>query len=264
MAGWSRCVALPDRIAPIDDYVGKWRGREPEMELGELFVPASLRPRFRAWGALVYELREAAFELSDARVIAAKSGWWMEELAALAQGRARHPVTHALHGLGDLPWAALAHGLAESVRDDVRPADRAAALAGVMPLARGLSTMEAALFGGAADASTEHVAAVHLLLHRLLVGLTAEDAGRVPLSMLARHGVTAAELAGERGLPVRRDWARELAASLPDRLSGAALYRRLSLAFDRQRLARLARSGRLDAGTGFATVWHAWRAARQG
>ncbi|MFN3843079.1 MAG: hypothetical protein ACK4RW_07405 [Rehaibacterium terrae] len=257
-------MALPDRITPIDDYVGKWRAREPEMEIGELFVPASLRPRFRAWGALLFELREAAFELSDARVIAAKSGWWVEELVALAQGRARHPVTHALLGPGDPPWTMLARGLAECAQDDSRPADRDAALAGMMPLARGIVAMEAALFDGVHDADAERAVAVHLLLHRLLVGLTAEDAGRVPLSLLARHGVTAAELAGERGLPVRRDWARELAGSLPARLPRAGLYRRLSLAFDRQRLARLARRGRLDAGAGPATAWHAWRAARRG
>lgn len=257
-------MALPDDIAPIDDYIGKWRAREPEMEIGELFVPVPLRPRFRAWGALVFELREAAHELSDARVTAAKAGWWVEELAGLAQGRARHPVTRHLSGLGQLPWARLARGLADSLADEPRPSDREAALASVASLASGLVAVEAALFGGSADETAERAVAVHLLLHRLLVGLSAGDAGRIPLALLARHGVTAAELGGERGLPVRIDWARELASQLPARLPEASLYRRLSLAFDRQRLARLARAGRLESATGLTTAWQAWRAARQG
>jgi hypothetical protein len=60
----------------IEHFVAKWHRREPEMALAEVFCAPEQRARFRAWGALVHELREAAFELSDARVTAVKSQWW--------------------------------------------------------------------------------------------------------------------------------------------------------------------------------------------
>ena len=81
---------------PTAHFVDKWHRREPEMALAEVFCPPERRPVFRAWGALVHELREAAFELSDARVTAVKCQWWAEELLGLAQGRSRHPLTGPL------------------------------------------------------------------------------------------------------------------------------------------------------------------------
>ena len=59
-------------VDAIEHFVAKWHRREPEMALAEVFCPPEARARFRAWGALVHELREAAFELSDARVTAVK------------------------------------------------------------------------------------------------------------------------------------------------------------------------------------------------
>ena len=72
----------------IEHFVAKWHRREPEMALAEVFCAPEQRPRFRAWGALVHELREAAFELSDARVTAVKSQWWAEELVSVARAAA--------------------------------------------------------------------------------------------------------------------------------------------------------------------------------
>lgn len=243
----------------FDHHVDKWHRREPEMALAEVFCPAAEHQRFRAWGALQFELREAVFELSDPRVTAVKAGWWAETLLALGKAQGRHPLTEALLGV-TAPWSALARSVLDTPQQPQRPGDGEAALAGVRPLAQAIAEVEAALFT-ARPAATDAVA-VHLLLQRLPAGLASEDAGRVPLHLLARHQLRSDELPGARSEPLLRDWAAELHVRLPGRLSGVCLYRRLRCAFDGVRLQRLA------AGRGFAppsalsTVWRGWRAAR--
>lgn len=243
----------------IEHFVAKWHRREPEMALAEVFCAPELRPRFRAWGALVHELREAAFELSDARVTAVKSQWWAEELVNLAQGRGRHPVSAVLDAPA-LPWTALARALLDQAQFDARPADAGQAIAQVMPLARALAEVEAGLFGASAAPETADAIAIHLLLQRLPAGLAAEDQARLPLNLLARHGLTAAQVAAGQGEALLCDWAQALAAAQP--AASGPLFRRLRTGFDRARLKRLA------AGRGFAppaaplSVWRAWRIAR--
>lgn len=243
----------------IDHFVAKWHRREPEMALAEVFCAPENRPRFRAWGALVHELREAAFELSDANVTAVKSQWWAEELLRLTQGQGRHPISAVLDA-PSLPWTPLARALLEQAQIDNRPGDAAEALVQVAPLAHALAEVEAALFGEPVAADSAHAIAVHLLLQRLPAGLAAEDQARLPLNLLARHGLTATQVAAGQGDALLRDWAKDLRTALP-RASGP-LFRRLRTGFDRARLARLA------AGKGFAppaaplSVWRAWRIAR--
>jgi len=243
----------------IEHFVAKWHRREPEMALAEVFCPPEARPRFRAWGALVHELREAAFELSDARVTAVKSQWWAEELVNLGQGRGRHPISAVLD-VPSLPWTALARALLELAQFDARPADVAQALDQVKPLAQALANAEAALFGESPAPGSAEAITVHLLLQRLPAGLAAEDQARLPLNLLARHGLTAAQVAAGQGEPLLRDWARALVAAQP--APAGTLFRRLRTGFDRVRLQRLA------AGRGFAppaaplSVWRAWRIAR--
>ena len=230
------------------------------MALAEVFCPPPVRPRFRAWGALVHELREAAFELSDTRVTAAKCQWWAEELANLSQGRGRHPISAWLD-LPQLRWTRLARALMEQSVLDERPGDARAALAHLQPLAVALSEVEAGVFGQAEEPDATALA-VHLLLQRLPQGLAAPDQARLPLNLLARHGLTVAQVAAGEGAPVIRDWAAELLTALPTSRAPSPLFRRLRTGFDRARLARLV------AGRGFAppvapaTVWRAWRIAR--
>ena len=256
----SEPAAPTPAVDAIAHFVAKWHRREPEMALAEVFCPPDQRPRFRAWGALVHELREAAFELSDARVTAVKCQWWAEELANLPQGRGRHPISAEL-ALPQLPWTRLARALIEQSLVDERPGDARAALAHMQPLASALAEVEAGAFGHAAVPDTASLA-VHLLLQRLPQGLAAQDQARLPLNLLARHGRTVAQVAAGEGEPLIRDWAGELLAALPASNAPAPLFRRLRTGFDRVRLARLA------AGRGFAppaapaTVWRAWRIAR--
>jgi hypothetical protein len=159
-----------------------------------------------------------------------------------------------------LPWTALARALMEQAQFDARPADIAQALEQVRGLAQALAEVEAGVFETTPTPTAAQAIAVHLLLQRLPAGLAAEDQARLPLNLLARHGLTAAEVGAGQGDALLRDWTRELATALPT--SEGPLFRLLRTTFDRVRLARLA------AGKGFApaaaplTVWRAWRVAR--
>lgn len=262
--------------------IGQWRAREPEMVFAESFCPPPLRTQFRIWGALLMELRQAAFELSDARVIEAKSAWWAEELARSAQYAARHPLTQALvneaalhspHQQVPLPWAQLGNGLLVSATSEPRPVDCDAAIAGMRPLAEGMLGFESALFGAAAletrrepaecaDASNAVVA--HLLGERLRVGLGSDDGGRIPLALLARHHITAAQLVEPAGAAAVAEWAQQLLTLAPVRRSGTTLYRHVRSAFDRRALQRIAQQRPPTPARPLAALWLAWRAARRG
>jgi hypothetical protein len=255
-------------------FVEKWYRREPEMRIAASFcaradaMPAGAtdasraRLRFECWGALLHELREALFELPDAGVAAAKRGWWAEELQSIAASRPRHPLGEALAGLREAqgaPWTGLALALVGS--GDARNADTAQAIAALRPVAQATLAVENALFASRNDGAD--ALAVHWLLHRLPRGLSDEDAARVPMHLLARHGLTAASLPTAPD-DFLRDWAAELLCALPA-MSGGAFLRRARTRFDRARLQRLqARGGQggFDDPGAMGTLWRAWRAAR--
>jgi hypothetical protein len=258
-------------------FVEKWYRREPEMRIAASFcaradaAPAGAhddgraRLRYECWGAMLHELREALFELPDAGVAAAKRGWWAEELQSIAASRPRHPLGEALVGLPEAksaPWTDLALALV-GAGGEARSADTAQAISTLRPLAQATLAVENALFASRNDAAD--ALAVHWLLHRLPRGLAEEDAARVPMHLLARHGLTAASLptASDAFL---RDWAAELLSTLPAS-SGGAFLRRARTRFDRARLQRLqARGGQggFDDPGALGTLWRAWRAARAG
>lgn len=249
-------------VPAVAAFIAKWRVREPEMVYAEVFCPRPLRARFATWGALLFELRQAAFELSDVRLIEAKSAWWADELLRCAQGAPRHPLTQALVA-PQLPWNALAHGmLAMAHADASRPSDRDTALAAIAPMADGIAAVEAVLFDATSNVEASRAVAVHLLCERMRVGLAANDGGRVPLSLLARHGITGSMLAQPQGAPALSDWAAELASALPLDLGGAVLYRRTRAALDAWYLRELAAHRSHRAMPRLRALQLAWRAAR--
>jgi hypothetical protein len=224
------------------------------------------RARFEAWGALLHELREALFELPDAGVAMAKRGWWAEELQLIANGRARHPLGEALASFGEAksaPWSGLSLALMGG-GGEARRADTAQAIAALQALAQAAIAVENALFHAQdAEARGARSLAVHWLLHRLPRGLADEDGARVPMHLLARHGLTAAQLPAAPDAFLR-DWAGELLAALPAS-DGGAFLRRARLRFDRARLQRLAArggQGGFDDPGALPTLWRAWQAAR--
>lgn len=247
-------------VDPAAHFVAKWQRREPEMALAEVFCPPAQRPRFRAWGALLHELRDAAFELSDARVTAVKCQWWAEELVAMAGGAGRHPLAEALVPPG-LPTLPLARALLEQAQFDARPASAELAIAQLLPLASALADVEAALFE--CEPAPAEALAVHWLLHRLPQGLVAADQARLPLNLLARHGLTTAQVAAGEGGPLLRDWAQALKDASPAPGPGS-LFRRMRSGFDRARLDRLAAGRGFGAPPAPLNLWRAWRLARAG
>lgn len=228
------------------------------MAVAEAFCPLAMRPRFRAWGALVQALRETAFELSDAQVTLAKCQWWAEELLAMESGAGRHPLAAQL-SIPGLAWRPLARALLDQAQFDARPGGVEQALASMSPVAAALAELEAGLFL-ATPAPADSVA-VHLLLQRLPEGLAAPDQARLPLNLLARHGLTAAQVAAGQGDALLRDWARALLDAAPAPRQGC-LFRRQRSAFDRARLAQLAAGRGFAAPGGLGTLWRAWRQAR--
>jgi hypothetical protein len=247
--------------SPEGDFVEKWFACEPEMRLAEVFVPVATRPLHRRWGAFLLELRQARFELSDPVVTTAKLGWWGEELIALADGRARHPLTQAFPA--SAPWLDLARRLSPGGDGGERPATVDHALRALMPLANAVIAVEASLFGSEGGDPEARALAVHWLSERLDTGLAAEDGARLPMTLLARHAVTASELAAQPRHPALRDWAAQLADALPSRLTGRVALRHQRLAFDRGRLSRLRRGRGLSRPTGFTDLLRAWSATRQ-
>ena len=246
------------------EFIAKWRAREPEMAYAEVFCPRPLRARFALWGALLCELRAAAFELSDARLIEAKSAWWADESLRCAQGAPRHPLTRAI-AAPQLPWNGLARGLVSPAHTDPsRPSDRDAALAAVTPLAEGIVAMETALFDTEVASAASVAIKLHLLGERLRTGLAAADGGRIPLSLLARHGITSAMLAQPQGAAAVSDWAAELASALPPDLRNATVYRRTRAAFDGWLLREHAAGRVRHTIPSLQALRLAWRAARTG
>jgi hypothetical protein len=241
----------------LQGFVDKWLEREPEMRIAAVFCPAPSRPVFDAWGALLHELRTAAFELSDARVTQAKCAWWAEELAGWGEGRSRHPLGRVLARL-PAPWVALGTAVLELAEIEPGQVDTAAAIAALLGPARAVAIVESALLPTTdVDAeATARTIAVHWLALRLPGGLGAADRGRVPMHLVARHGAAAFADAGPGRNALLRDWAAELLAAAGPVPAGP-LLRRARTRFDR---ARLARRGADPAPV--ATLWRAWRAAR--
>lgn len=242
-------------------FVEKWFVREPEMRLAEVFVPAATRPLHRRWGAFLLELRQALFELSDPVVSTAKLGWWGEELIALANDRARHPLTQGLPA--SAPWLDLARQLTPGSDADARPASVDHALQALMPLATATIAVENHVFDSEAGPAEARALAVHWLAERLDTGLSADDGARLPMALLARHAVTASELATQPKHPALRDWAGQLAKALPARLTTTVALRHQRLAFDRSRLTSLQRGRGPTRPTGISDLLRAWSATRR-
>ena len=254
-------MAGAERDEACAHFVAKWQQREPEMVFAEVFCPPADKPRFRAWGALLHEVREALFELSDPAVTRAKSTWWAEELLGMAQGRAQHPLTIALVQ-ESAAWAGLSRAVLEQAQEPALAADTAEALALLQPLAAAVTQIEAELFRADTNEAARRALAVHWLLQRLPAGLSASDRARLPMHLLARHGMDTAALADDSVNALLRDWAGELLQAAPDAAPGAAWLRRSRLRFDRSRLRNLAQGQPAAPLAPWSSLWQSWRAAR--
>ncbi len=252
-------------------YVDKWLAREPGMEIARGFCPVSQRQLFELWGALLNELDETVFELSDANVTQTKLAWWADELARTAAQSARHPLarvlsTHAaVRAVAPAEWHALAHAGSLAASHDRPSADVDAWLATTAPYARVTARIEAALFGGA---PAPDAIAVHHAMRRLDRALLRDaSALQWPLNLRARHQVGADELASSPPSSAAQALIADLGKELAERAqaaAGGALYRRCRTALDWRRARRLA-AGKLapERAASFGALWQLWRAARR-
>lgn len=256
----------PSAEEGLGAFFAKAEAREPLLRPALIFVPEASRPVFQAWSALLAELRECVFELSDPRVTALKAGWWAEEFEGVSRGAARHPLTRVL-ARHPAPWPHVAATLM-GVASDLDPApDLEAAIASLRPLADALVAVERHLFeANSEDAEARGRAlAISWLRHRLERGLEAADRARVPLALFARHGLRREQLAGADAAALRCDWAGRLRDALPPRAGcGWAYPGVLSLDADRRALSgialgRMPTPGRLHA---LVLVCRAWHLAR--
>lgn len=247
--------------AAAAEFIRKSEARDPHLVVASLFVPEPARARFQAWMALLSELTEAIFELSDPRVTQVKVGWWAEELHGLSKGAARHPISRLLVR-SEAPWSNAVAPLLALVGNDEPASDASAALAALLPLARALCAIEAALLGG--DAGSEGAAqcmAVQWLASRLERGRAAADGARIPMAYFARHGVRGEQLADDAAEPLLRDWAGHLASLIPDAEKDWSFPRALSTRVARRGLRARAKGKDLQF-SGLPAVWMCWQAAR--
>lgn len=134
-----------------DGFVDKWREREPEMALVEVFCPTPDRPMLRAVGALQSELVESIFEISDSMVARTKLSWWLQDLQSGERGR--HPLTRAIHAASgerrlrpDL-WLDLLQAAIELLDSDHRPTRLEDAVGELLPFASVWTDVESGLLG---------------------------------------------------------------------------------------------------------------------
>lgn len=244
------------------------------MELARVFCPPSQRDLFELWGALLHQLDEAAFELSDVNVARTKLAWWAGELASMGAAASRHPLARALaahDAVRRVPtpeWHALVHAAMLAGTNEPAPVDTDALLAHGAPYARVTAGIEAQVFAlDVADAAPDPVA-VHQLLRRLEHSLS-RDAAQFPwpMNLQARHQASPETFSDLVGSPQAGAALADLAGDLGARSAATksgTLFRRCQTALDGQRLRQLARRRfeRLRA-NGVATLWSLWRAARR-
>jgi len=243
----------------IQHFVSKWYAREPEMQFAEVFVPASEKALFHIWGALLHELKHTLFALSDSHVTEIKTAWWADEFQRLANRQPRHPVTQALNDI-EAPWALLASRLFGVIETtSTRASNTEQAIDLLLPFANALLEIEDKIFNAKVSTAKE-IVAVHCLLQRLPQGLSSEDQARIPMHLMARHTVSAAQLANIGNSGLLQDWAIELHAQLQHKVAGS-LFRAARMRFDEAQLVNVM------AGKGFIKasapkyLWRAWRAA---
>lgn len=235
----------------LDSFLDKWRARWPEWQMAEIFVPPARRPVAIAWFALLQEFEDIVNVAGDPTPADAKLAWWGEELRDWARQRSRHPLGRVLEPQA-APWAALADALPQLVAARDRPADAAAAFAGLRGFGEAVAAVETVLFAAPASALLAQAVAAQMLATRLA------EAGSAALPLreaeMAAPGDTSAQA---------RQWGEVLLRHWPERQGGRE--RRILSALARCRLRGFSKAGEAAPLPSLATiVFTAWRAARGG
>ena len=237
--------ASDDADTAFASFEQKWLAANPEQVMIAPFIAPAARLRVTAFGCLVHELETAAYEIQEPDVAAAKLAWWAQELEIAATGHARHPVTHALfdeaaRAADRSLWPALAVGALKQVEPHA-----CASLDELIeqrePFSLAIADAESALFlDGSANIDVNAALWTLSALLRALRFIEPEpepslDEPRqansrpqesrvherlpLPLDLLARHGLTRADLATPS--PARNSLFREYLTALRFEIVGA-------------------------------------------
>jgi hypothetical protein len=253
-----------------------WLAARPEWRLLEVFHPAAREPAAGVLEMLAQEWLDAGLSIREPDVARRKLAWWLDEIAELGSGRARHPLTTALAdgpGLRDAaPILARAVGSALALVEVEAVASTASLVDATVPLAAALDEVGVALGIWRSAGSDRAPALAAALLGDLLRDwprFARPERGLVPLALLARHGVdrVAAQSGNDAAAcdALLRDLAGELRGTVGRGHRGDLAVGRLVIAgawLDAvARDPRGAREGRA-APPRLQLLWAVWRAAR--
>ena len=263
----------------LSSHVDKWTAAEPELALALRFADAASRPRIAALICLEHEIVHAALHIAERDVALVKLNWWAEELAALAAGAARHPLTQTLGGTGALAATPRGQGggaasPAWSMREAAPAATFQDLLARYRQFAECWAPMQQALYSAVdADAWIE-ARSLALALRDALALHHALQQDRLPLPMelLARHQLSRSELAqpsAARDAILREQISFLSRAMKAVKRSRLTVHAAVQLRADEYRCQRMHKSGDV-LGSGhdalarlpLSSAWVAWRAAR--
>lgn len=263
----------------LSSFEEKWSLAHPELALALRFSAPPQRRAVSALACLGYEMAHAAFRIEQPEVAFGKLQWWSEELAGLAGGRSRHPLTAILldcvplRAIAPAAWSALAAG-ALAQREGTPAPDLARLLAGYRRFHEPLAAIERALqpaidMDAAAQArALSRAFAESARLQEALAG----DRLPVPLDVLARHRLSRGGLAlagAARDAALREHFSALAVAMRGARRTGLPTLAAIALACDQRRCRRssmapdpLAESARHAGRIGVSGLLAGWRAAR--
>lgn len=272
---------MTDAAGAFVSFEKKWLAANPENAIVAVFLPIAQRRLVSAFGCLIHELSHAAFHICETHVATTKLAWWRQELGDAAFGKPSHPITQtlfdhtAVRESDPVLWPALAEGAL--VQIDARGSGTLAALIEQLdPFFGAVARAQSALLCNGVG-NPEADAALWTLSHlvRELPRLDANEAHLpLPLGLLARYGLTRAELVYES--PARNMLIKDFLDELVLEGNGAfgvsaqrALPLRVRAALDRRRIAAALRAvdplrwlsahphtGRLH------ILWTVWQEAR--
>lgn len=250
----------PEITPALLAFAEPWLAREPALHLGAQFAGAGAEYlRFVALHALIRELCTAAVAVSDARVGAAKLGWWQEEAIGWARGSCRHPLAQA--------WPAPEHAapallqLASAAADWMqRPtpgtASEAAAALESMALASALL----------AGDDVQHLPGWTLIWYAFTLRLSAQAraplATVIPLEIWARHSLRRSDFS-QQPAAVRAAVLADSARAFPPGNRSSRLPAHAAMMGIEQRWLMRTSRGRASGRIALGDVWAAWRAARR-
>ncbi|MGH8113697.1 MAG: squalene/phytoene synthase family protein, partial [Rhodanobacteraceae bacterium] len=190
----------------LESYLSSWREADPQRTCTWLFLRRAERIRYGALAAMLHEWWKVVHDVREPAVAVAKLGWWREELQHAAEGEARHPLTQSLFvdpRVREVPlsyWTAVVDAAMLAVAVPP-PADFTAQRSTVAPLANATAELESCVWFGRRPESSraaEVTAVANLVVDtRALPAEVGHGRSPLPMSLLARHGLTIEQLAAD-------------------------------------------------------------------